>query len=63
MDQDPEASDLNQNVQPETGTVSADGADVDVQSLTKVFESVRAVDSLSFRAYRGHVCFHFLVVF
>uniref|UniRef100_A0A915AHT4 ABC transporter domain-containing protein n=2 Tax=Parascaris univalens TaxID=6257 RepID=A0A915AHT4_PARUN len=45
----------NDNIQPEDGSLSNDAADVEVRHLTKIYGLQRAVDSLSFTAYRGNV--------
>uniref|UniRef100_A0A9J2PC62 ABC transporter domain-containing protein n=1 Tax=Ascaris lumbricoides TaxID=6252 RepID=A0A9J2PC62_ASCLU len=45
----------NDNIQPEDGSLSSDAADVEVRHLTKIYGLQRAVDSLSFTAYRGNV--------
>ncbi|VDK27866.1 unnamed protein product [Anisakis simplex] len=45
----------NENIEAEDGRLNNEAADVEVRHLTKIYGLNRAVDALSFTAYRGNV--------
>lgn len=59
MDRNETPTDTNgnpRNIQPYEKIEGTGEAEVNVFGLTKLFGNLRAVDSLSFRAYSNHVC-------
>lgn len=50
----------NENIQIDERGIEL--ADIDIRNLTKKYSTLKAVDALSFKAYRGNVSFSLFII-